>query len=391
MVISGFFWFDDFVVFVMVVGNVLYKVFLYVVLYLKGFDMVTKSFRCPNCSAVASYSGEYGQKVVVSCAQCLSKGVIQFPGSVGSGGVAIEVENLKKVYGDLVAVDGISFSVAKGVIFAFLGPNGAGKTTTVEMIESIRKPTAGVIRLNGLDIRTHFKSVKESIGILPQQFHSFDRLTVRETLVYFSKLYKKRADIDEIIRSMDLGSCEHMLYQNLSGGLQQRVGVAIALVNDPDIIFLDEPTTGLDPKARRDVWEVIAGLRRKGKTVFLTTHYMEEAEYLADDIAIIYKGRIIARGSLSELVNRYGEGSILHIRGCDSGSVKNVLEKKGFVVKSGGNGDVSVVIEHKDRVLEVLSLLRHECIEFDSIDIRRSNLEEVFLHLTGARLSEVSA
>jgi ABC-2 type transport system ATP-binding protein len=353
--------------------------------------MLTKSFQCPNCGAIASYSARYGQKVVVSCSQCFTKGVVQFPSSPNSSGVAIEVKDLKKVYGNLVAVDGISFSVPKGVIFAFLGPNGAGKTTTVEMIESIRKPTAGTIMLNGFDIKTHFKVVKEAIGILPQEFHSFERLTVRETLVYFSKLYKKRADIDEIIKSMDLGSCERMLYRNLSGGLRQRVGVAIALVNDPDIIFLDEPTTGLDPKARRDVWEVIANLRRKGKTVFLTTHYMEEAEYLADDIAIIYKGKIIARGSLDELINQYGEGSVLHIRGCQSTMVKDVLEQKGFIVKSGSSDDVSVGIDHKDRVLEVLSLLRHECLDFESIDIRRSNLEEVFLHLTGARLSEVNA
>lgn len=318
------------------------------------------------------------------------KGIVQFPASSQSEEFAIEVFNLRKTYGSLVAVDDITFSVRRGVIFAFLGPNGAGKTTTVEMIESIRKPTAGTIKLSGLDIKTHFNMVKQHIGILPQEFYSFERLTVRETLVYFSKLYTKRADIDEIIKSMDLDSCKHMLYRNLSGGLRQRVGVAISLVNDPDIIFLDEPTTGLDPRARRDVWDVIANLRDKGKTVFLTTHYMEEAEYLADDIAIIHKGKIIARGSLDELVRLHGQGSILHIRGCKSGNVRKMLKDKGFTVKSTGNGDVSVKIDYKERVLEVLSHLRHECIDYESIDIRRSNLEEVFLQLTGARLSEVN-
>ncbi len=178
---------------------------------------------------------------------------------------AIEVSHLKKVYGDLTAVNDISFSVKTGEIFAFLGPNGAGKTTTVEMIESIRQPTAGSIKLLGKDIKTQFNDVKEKIGILPQEFHSFERLTVRETLVYFSNLYKKKTDVDEIIQSLDLTSHKNMLYRNLSGGLKQRVGVAISLVNDPDIIFLDEPTTGLDPKARREVWGVIAGLHKKRK------------------------------------------------------------------------------------------------------------------------------
>jgi len=252
------------------------------------------------------------------------------------------------------------------------------------MIESIRQPTAGAIKLSGKDIKTHFNDIKKNIGVLPQEFHSFERLTVRETLVYFSKLYKKRADINKIIESMDLKSCEKRLYKNLSGGLRQRVGVAIALVNDPDIVFLDEPTTGLDPKARRDVWNVIAGLRDNGKTVFLTTHYMEEAEYLADHIAIIHRGKIIAEGSLNELIERYGHGSLLRIKRCKTdGAVKTLIEK-GFNASSEGNGDIAVKIDYKDRVLDVLSNLRHECIEYESIDIRRSNL---FLQLTGAKLT----
>jgi len=166
------------------------------------------------------------------------------------------------------------------------------------------------------------------------------------------------------------------------------VGVAISLVNDPDIVFLDEPTTGLDPKARREVWEVIASLRDKGKTVFLTTHYMEEAEYLADHIAIIHKGNIIAEGSLDELINKYGQGSILHIKKCKTKDVVDMLKERDFDASKKKNGDIAVKIEHKDRVLEVLSILRHECADYDSIDIRRSNLEEIFLHLTGSRLSE---
>lgn len=350
--------------------------------------MMEWRFKCPNCGEIASFYGNPGETKIVSCASCNVQGRITIPAQDQSETIAIEVLNLKKVYGDLIAVNDISFTVKKGEIFAFLGPNGAGKTTTVEMIESIRTPTAGMIKLLGVDIKNGFNLVKERISILPQEFHSFERFTVRETLTYFSKLYKKRADIDEIIEAMDLRSHEKKLYRNLSGGLKQRVGVALSLVNDPEIVFLDEPTTGLDPKARREVWQVIADLRNKGKTVFLTTHYMEEAEHLADHIAIIHKGKIIAEGSLQELLSRYGEKTTLYIKNCRSDEALHHLREKGFEVHSSGNGDLTVKIDYKEKVLEILSELRHECIEYDGVDIRGSNLEEVFLQLTGARLME---
>ena len=256
--------------------------------------MIEKSVQCPKCHTILICSGNPGDVVNVKCSSCGTLGKVTFKITVPPDEIAIEVSNLKKVYGNLVAVDSISFYIKKGEVFAFLGPNGAGKTTTVEMIESIRVPTAGSIKILGKDVKTSFNEVKEKIGILPQEFHSYERLTVRETLMYFSKLYEKRADIDQILQIMDLTDHKKMLYKNLSGGLKQRVGVAISLVNDPEIVFLDEPTTGLDPKARREVWDVIAGLKKRGKTVFLTTHYMEEAEHLADHIAIIHKGKIIA-------------------------------------------------------------------------------------------------
>ena len=350
--------------------------------------MIEKNVRCPKCHEIVTISGESGVILSVICPKCGSHGKVTFKKPSMYQDYAIEVSNLKKVYGDLIAVNNISFSVKKGEIFAFLGPNGAGKTTTVEIIESIREPTAGNIKIFGKDIKKSFDKVKEKIGVLPQEFYSFERLTVRETLIYFSTLYKENANIDEIIKSMDLKSSEKMLYKNLSGGLKQRVGVAIALVNDPDIVFLDEPTTGLDPKARREVWEVIAGLRNRGKTVFLTTHYMEEAEYLADHIGIIHKGIIIAEGSLEELVNKYGNESILKIKNCKSKDIIEILKDHNFEVETEGNGDISIKIEYKERIVEILSLLKYECIEYDTIDIQRSNLEEIFLKLTGAKLSE---
>jgi len=300
---------------------------------------------------------------------------------------AIEVEGLTKIYGDLKAVDDISFKVREGEVFAFLGPNGAGKTTTVEIIETIRNPTKGKIKVLGYDISKRTREIKERIGVLPQEFISFERLTVRETLTYFSNLYKKHADIDEIIDTIDLRDKENELYMNLSGGLKQRVGVAIALVNDPDIIFLDEPTTGLDPRARRDVWNAIAGLKRQGKTVFLTTHYMEEAEYLADSIAIIHKGRIVAEGTLDELIQQYGKQSTLLLKGGTAEEAAKVLKENGYDARVV-NGAAEVKILKKDAVLDILFYLREKEIYYREVDIRHSDLEDVFLNLTGEKLKE---
>src|SRR4030043_336970 len=189
----------------------------------------------------------------------------------------LEVENLTKRYGDLLAVNDISFSVRKGEVFAFLGPNGAGKTTTVEIIETIRAPTSGKVSLLGMDVTKKKRTIARRIGVLPQGFSSFDRITVRETLQYYSRLFNCRnTDIDELIELAHLTDKSTEQFKNLSGGLKQRLGIAIALVNDPEVVFLDEPTTGLDPRARHEGWDVLLGLKKKGKTVFLTTHYMEE-------------------------------------------------------------------------------------------------------------------
>ena len=302
-------------------------------------------------------------------------------------GKAIEVEGLTKTYGAVTAVDDISFTVEEGAVFAFLGPNGAGKTTTVEIIEMIRTADVGTIRVLGSDITRQPAAIKENIGVLPQEFQSFERLTVRETITYFAKLYRRHADIDRIIDLMDLRDKEHDLYRNLSGGLKQRVGVGIALVNDPDIVFLDEPTTGLDPKARRDVWNAIAGLREEGKTVFLTTHYMEEAEYLADHIAIIHRGRIVAEGSLDDLIQQYGGKSVLSIRGTKTDEVMVALRDKGYDARAR-DSTVEVKLDKKDAVIDILFHLREQGLYYREVDIKHSDLEDVFLNITGTSLKE---
>jgi ABC-2 type transport system ATP-binding protein len=302
------------------------------------------------------------------------------------GQAVIEVEDLKKHYGEVRAVDGISFSIDEGTIFAFLGPNGAGKTTTVEMAEMIRTPTSGTIRVFGGDLGSNMAEVRRRIGVLPQEFKSYDRLTVRETLLYYQALYHEKVwDVDEIISLLNLEPKKDTPYMELSGGLKQRVGVGMALVNDPDIVFLDEPTTGLDPRARREVWEIIRLLKKKGKTVFLTTHYMEEAEQLADMVCIIHKGKIIARGTVEELIAAHGKRSVLTVIGCDRDCMAGMGAETGMEVKVSGN-QAHVVVPDTDAIMRVLTYLKDNGLAYREIDIQRSTLEEVFLSLTGEKL-----
>jgi len=306
--------------------------------------------------------------------------------TAGAGEYYIEVSDLVKRYGDVRAVDGISLCIRKGEVFAFLGPNGAGKTTTVEMIETIRTPTSGTIRLKGLDVQKRVDDVKKIIGVLPQEFSSFDNLRVRETLEFYSGLYATHRSTDELMKLMDLEEHAQKLYKNLSGGLKQRVGIAVALVNDPEIVFLDEPTTGLDPAARREVWRVIAGLKQEGKTVFLTTHYMEEAEELAGHVAIINHGKIIAEGSVEELIDKHGSGLTLIIHG-PVGDLESFF-KEHNLRPAECKDNLCLKIKDKDELLRVLQELHDHDIKFKEVNVRRSNLEEVFLKLTGEKLAD---
>ncbi len=301
---------------------------------------------------------------------------------------AIEVEHLTKRYGELPAVDSISFTVRKGEVFAFLGPNGAGKTTTVEIIETIRTPTSGKVRLLGMDVTKRKRDIVPRIGVLPQGFSSFDRITVRETLRYYSQLFcRRKTDIDGLIDLVNLRDKAGEQYKNLSGGLKQRLGIAIALVNDPEVVFLDEPTTGLDPGARREVWNVLLGLKEKGKTVFLTTHYMEEAELLADAVAIISRGKIIAMGSPRELIESNVKYLLLTLQSVD-GNVFHALQNLGLEPTHDNHRNIKVRVPQTDDVLNILNAIRDAGGSFVNLDVRKPNLEEVFLQLTGEALRE---
>ncbi|HXQ93089.1 MAG TPA: ABC transporter ATP-binding protein [Nitrososphaerales archaeon] len=221
---------------------------------------------------------------------------------------AIEVTSLKKHYGQLKAVDEISFNVDQGEIFSLLGPNGAGKTTTVEILEGLRERNSGDVKVLGFDPWKDGYTLHRRIGVIPQGFRFFDKSTPKEAVKYYADLFDVKVDPEQIVKEVVLDDAKNVIFENLSGGQKQKVGLALALVNNPELLFLDEPTTGLDPQARRTMWDVMRSLKRQGKTILLTTHYLEEAQLLADKVAIMNKGKIIASGSPEELINRYGSG-----------------------------------------------------------------------------------
>jgi ABC-2 type transport system ATP-binding protein len=304
---------------------------------------------------------------------------------------AIDVEHLTKRYGDLLAVDDVSFTVRMGELFAFVGPNGAGKTTTVEIIDTIRTPTSGTVRLLGMDVTKRKRDILPRIGVLPQGFTSFDRITVTETIQYYSRLFSRRnPDVEGLIDLVNLRDKSQEQFQNLSGGLKQRLGIAVALVNDPEVVFLDEPTTGLDPRARRELWKVLLGLKKKGKTVFLTTHYMEEAELLADTVAIISKGQIIAMGSPEELIQANAKYLVLTLKSADENALVTV-RTMGFDPVQDDHRNITVNVAHPSDVRKILNTLTEAEASFLTLDVRKPSLDAVFLDLTGEALRRGSA
>ena len=301
---------------------------------------------------------------------------------------AIIIENLVKKYDDLIAVNSISLKIRKGEIFAFLGPNGAGKTTTVEILEGIRKKTSGNALVLGHDIskKRELEAIKKRIGTLPQEFSTYDNLSVIENLRFWSRMYGNTIPIEELISLVKLEDKVKDRYKNLSGGLKRRLGIAIALVNDPELVFLDEPTTGLDPRARRDSWAIIEGLKDQGKTIFLTTHYMEEAAVLADTVAIIHKGEIMDVGSPTQLIDKYGGDNKIIVR-CNSQEIRDNIHSALFEMGPLENEDGDIVISgKKGKISEVIDILEKKNIPYTDIITQRPTLEDVFLSLTGEAL-----
>lgn len=294
---------------------------------------------------------------------------------------AIEVEALTKRYGSLLAVNDVSFTVRKSEVFAFLGPNGAGKTTTVEIIETLRTPTSGKVSVLGMDVTKRKRDIIPRIGVLPQGFSSFDRITVRESLSYYARVFGCNADVDALIDLTHLRSKANARFNTLSGGLKQRLGIAAALVNDPEVVFLDEPTTGLDPHARHAVWDVLKGLKDRGKTVFLTTHYMEEAEVLADTVAIISRGRIVATDSPARLTQKHADHMRLTLGSSDA-AAPGLIRNMGFDPTRTSDESICVQVKNADDVRAILGEIERAGLSLRGIDVRKPNLEDVFLKLT---------
>jgi ABC-2 type transport system ATP-binding protein len=300
---------------------------------------------------------------------------------------AIEVTDLLKTYGSIRAVDGITFEVEDKEIFGILGPNGAGKTTTLEMIETLREPDGGLIKVDGLDVRKDEKQIKEIIGVQLQTTVFFDNLTVFETIDLFGSFYSKRLKPDELLELVGLEDKRNSMLNELSGGQHKRVSIALALVNDPRIVFLDEPTTGLDPQVRRNIWEIVENLRAHEKTVIITSHYIEEAEYLCDRVAIMDQGKIIAMGTPSELVDEYTPESNISFRMTPMVEESVIKGIAGVESVRTNHGDYAVTTLVPQQTLTGIFTAAYENGAIaDEISMRRASLEDVFLKITGRRI-----
>jgi ABC-2 type transport system ATP-binding protein len=294
----------------------------------------------------------------------------------------VSVRGLRKRYGQVEAVAGIDLEIERGEIFAFLGPNGAGKTTTVEILEGFRSRTAGEVSVLGVDPATANGAWRDRVGAVLQESHAEPGLTVRESLQLYSGYYRDPRDIDETIELVGLREKAGTLAPQLSGGQRRRLDVALALIGDPELIFLDEPTTGFDPSARRTAWHVIEGLRQLGKTVFLTTHYMDEAEKLADRIAVIADGRIVAEGTPGTLGGRNSMSSTIRFT-LPQGTRADDLPPELLALVAGVDGRVTLTTDtplvHVGALAE-WALARG--IDLPDLDVRRPTLEDVYLELT---------
>jgi ABC-2 type transport system ATP-binding protein len=295
---------------------------------------------------------------------------------------AIRVEHLSKVYGAIRAVDDVSFSVESGQVFSLLGHNGAGKTTTVEILEGLRNPSSGSAHIFDVDVTNGYSKLRKKVGILPQDFEPFERLKPVEAVEYWGALYDlklTKKQIADLLASVDLSHRMNSLSQNLSGGEKRKLGIAMAMVNRPELLFLDEPTTGLDPKARRDLWELITGLKNKGTTIFLTTHYLDEAEILSDHIVIMNKGRKIAEGSPREIIQKYGSKPVVTFIGAGQKGLEEL--RRQDIDVSLKNDDVLARVSKTSDIKDWINQLAAAGVNVQDVYIKRDTLEDVFLYL----------
>jgi len=301
----------------------------------------------------------------------------------------VQVRDLTKRYGDVEALRGVSFEIAEGEVFGLLGPNGAGKTTTIEILEGMRLADGGTASVSGLDPQTGGARFKRTVGAVLQSTSLPDKLRVDEALALFAQLYGSRADRTALLRRFGLEEKRHALYGKLSGGQKQRLAIALALVHEPRVVFLDEPTAGLDPQVRREIYDIIEEMRREKKTVLLTTHYIEEAERLCDRVAIIDQGKVIALGSPRELKQRSAGTTRIEValskpmNDADLRALEGVTDCRAL--------DGRIVLHSTRPPQTIVALVKHleaHGNELQSLEIAAPTLEDVFIELTGRRLRE---
>ena len=302
--------------------------------------------------------------------------------------IPIEVSSLKKNYGSLKAVDGISFAVNEGEVFGLLGPNGAGKTTTIEILEGLRERDGGDVKVLGLDPWKSGYELHKKIGVIPQEFNFIEKITPREAIIYYAALFDIKVDPDQILKEVLLEESAKTNFDSLSGGQKQKMGLALALVGTPELLFLDEPTTGLDPNARRAIWEVIRSLKAKGKTIILTTHYLDEAEQLSDRVAIMDHGNIVALGTSTEIIEKYGSRERLELHGSEqlADYIKSNTELQVDYDKR--RGVVSIPLKQKIDALAALAAAEQSKMAWEDIQTRRDSLDDVFVKLVSRKVGE---
>lgn len=301
----------------------------------------------------------------------------------------IQVEGLYKSYGNVAALRGVSFAVEKGEVFGLLGPNGAGKTTTVEILEGMRTPDRGMARVSGLDPEKNSQEFKEKIGAVLQSTSLPDKLRVKEAIELFAQFYRQRANTDDLLRRFQLEEKRGAYYSQLSGGQKQRLALAMALVNDPQVVFLDEPTAGLDPQVRREIYTIIEQLKLEKKTVLLTTHYIEEAERLCDRVAIVDYGRVIATGTPRELKHKSAGMTRIEVRLARPVPVEFLARLEGVADCRDFEGTYVLHSTHPPHsIVALVKQLEAENNELQSLEMFSPSLEDVFIELTGRRLRD---
>jgi ABC-2 type transport system ATP-binding protein len=322
----------------------------------------------------------------------------------GASGAALMIRGLRKAYADVVAVDGLDLEVARGECFGLLGPNGAGKTTTIEICEGLTTPDSGTVEVLGLNWQTGAKELRQRIGIQLQETQFPDKLTVEETLRMFRSFFKRGISVDESIKTAQLEEKRRSRVVGLSGGQKQRLAMATALVGDPELLFLDEPTTGLDPQARRHLWDLVDELKQAGRTIILTTHYMDEAERLCDRVAIMDHGKVIALGTPQQLIGTIGGEDIVEFAVDDPqvpksegppGAFRREVDVARLTAIEGveshrvdaGLHQLSVSEMHL-AVPRIFAALKEQGLHLSEFRTHSATLEDVFVHLTGRNLRD---